>query len=167
MCSVVTVEPISDGERAEQKRKHIMDGALQHLKPFYVSSVPTCWGIRMKKNIEWLRCPAWNTEPVTGDDANTDWSTQERQFTVLQENKAEAFKSLSFQHWCSFWNICVWVFISSQALSYIYPPDRRLWLCSSCMQSTKFSQSVAFFCWFFFENKVEYILYRMGEPILW
>lgn len=66
------------------------------------------------KTLSGYVCPAWNTELVTGNDANTGWPTQERQFTVLQENKAEALKPFSFQHWCSseifaFGFLSVWI----------------------------------------------------------
>lgn len=65
------MEPMCDGERAGQERKHTVQGALQHSEAFLCQIYAYMLRDKAGKTLSGYMCPARNTEPVTGDDVNT------------------------------------------------------------------------------------------------
>lgn len=134
MGSVVTVEPVCDGERAGQERKHCA-GSTAASETFLRQVCASLLRDEDEKK-HWVATCAlheiqnlWLLMMQTLTDAH-------RKDNLQSCKKANAWHlSPSVFSTNFFWNICIWVFISPGTLSYMYPADRRPWLCSSCMQS--------------------------------
>lgn len=151
------------GSNAEEEAHHA-ENAARHLKPFYIRPVATCWAMRMKEILSDYIRPAWNNEPVTGDDAKQTDAHKKNNLQSCKEAKLRHLRPSVFNAYVLLTCLCLGFFQFRYVIHELGASQyrRRETLALQFLHAT---HGIFMNC----SMKVEplYSLHRMGESIPW